>query len=171
MGSLISGPRHTQLSLAPTTPALGHTTISSSICDLSLLRLRYRRKVSCLNREKKKELISCSLSLCLTKSLSNTMHLEDFWSNDWEQATSVRLPPVNAAFSFSRNFTNQVSQDQNSMSSSSCQYNQNYMLDNSQQLCQDESTLLCFPSIFQQSQLNLEETLQAVNDFDLSLIR
>ncbi|XP_058796069.1 zinc finger protein GLIS2 homolog [Phymastichus coffea] len=92
------------------------------------------------------------------------MHLDDFWPSEWEQP-GVRLPPVNAAFSFSRSFNGQA-QLQDQHSPSSCQY-QSY--DNSQY--HDESALLCFPSIFQQSQLNLEETLQAVDDFDLSLIR
>lgn len=75
----------------------------------------------------------------------------------WDQTyyQDQRLPPVNAAFSFSRNF---VLSDQ-----------QQQVYDNSGGACQDAQ--LCFSSILQQSQLNLEESLQAVDDFDLSLIR
>jgi hypothetical protein len=86
------------------------------------------------------------------------------WANGPEQP-SHRLPSVGAAFSFSRSFAVPGGQ-QLDPGCQSYPYQEQFPGQ-----YQDEAALLCFPSMLQQSQLDLEESLQAVDDFDLSLIR
>ncbi|XP_011505235.1 PREDICTED: zinc finger protein GLI4-like [Ceratosolen solmsi marchali] len=86
------------------------------------------------------------------------------WGNAGEQS-SHRLPSVGTAFSFSRSFAAPAGHQPES----GCQpylYQEAFSGQ-----CHDEAALLCFPSMLQQSQLDIEESLQAVDDFDLSLIR
>lgn len=85
------------------------------------------------------------------------------WSNANEDPNAPRLPPVGTAFSFSRNFAGQQIENSNSCG-------QMYQYPEYTGQYQDEAALLCFPSL-QQCQMNIEESLQAVDDFDLSLIR
>ncbi|KAJ8686500.1 hypothetical protein QAD02_022294 [Eretmocerus hayati] len=97
-----------------------------------------------------------------------------------------RLPPVNSAFSFSRNFAQQpnngqelvlspamIDSMQNCVVMDSCNHTgSNYVPQQREQRIeytyQDDVALL---SVFQQSQLDIERSLQVVDDFDLSLIR
>lgn len=93
-------------------------------------------------------------------------------TGDWEQmypdnwassGVNERLPSVGTAFSFSRSFAVSSSQFDNSNSCQTYQYQDGF----SAGQYQDEEALLCFPAILQQSQ----QSQQAVDDFDLSLIR
>ncbi|XP_008206879.1 zinc finger protein 358 [Nasonia vitripennis] len=108
----------------------------------------------------------------LERAMARVLVVEDWqqmynsgnsWSNVNEEPNAPRLPPVGTAFSFSRSFAGQQTEN-----AESC--GQIYQYPEYTGQYQDEAALLCFPSL-QQCQMNIEESLRAVDDFDLSLIR
>ena len=87
------------------------------------------------------------------------------WSRTSSEEPSPRLPSVGTAFSFSKTFAsnNNLTMDNYNFYPSREEFFNQY---------DDEVALLCFsPVNQQQGQVNSEQTLQVVNDFDLSLIR
>ena len=100
------------------------------------------------------------------------------WNNSGIEESNNRLPPVSTAFSFSRSFalptSNVVNNNHRALHHTDGSYNEhsNYQYtDDFSNEYHDENTSLSFPALLTQSQLNIEQSRQIVNDFDLSLIR